>query len=227
MKTVSEATRIALYLTLIWAVIYLSLHAGKTLSTTTTSVQTVVTHADKVLDTVNHAAKTQDDYWTNQAGPQLVKTGRAIRETVDRIRRAADYTSVSLNDPKTGLLPTATSTLSVTTRSVDAMTNHVNASIDTLTKTATGTLNAATGTILEFHDLASDPRIKDSIAHFDETALHLDLMSESGASILKHGDSVAAYYDHRLTSPTGFVKTIGTGLWHLVIPATNIAIAVK
>lgn len=78
-----------------------------------------------------------------------------------------------------------------------------------------------------FNALIANPQNVELVGRLDLAALHLDEATAHGNDVLAHFDHVAGYYDARLTSPKGFVKTLGKGLLQLVTPASNVAIAIK
>lgn len=55
----------------------------------------------------------------------------------------------------------------------------------------------------------NDPALPQMLESFNRAAQSLSVASANGASILGHGDHVAAYYDKKLTTPLGFWKTVG------------------
>ena len=55
----------------------------------------------------------------------------------------------------------------------------------------------------------NDPAITQMLESFNRAAQSLSTASANGASILGHGDHVAAYYDKKLTTPLGFWRTLG------------------
>jgi hypothetical protein len=55
----------------------------------------------------------------------------------------------------------------------------------------------------------NDPAIPQMLESFNRAAQSLSVASSNGASILSHGDHVAAYYDKKLTTPLGFWRTLG------------------
>lgn len=107
-------------------------------------------------------------------------------------------------------------------------------SVNTLALNGGKTLEAGARAADTLNSRMADPRIDTILSELSVSSLHFDSVTANladatahGDAILANGDKLSTYYTTRLTTPQGFVKTLGLGLWHLVIPATNIAIAIK
>jgi hypothetical protein len=104
-----------------------------------------------------------------------------------------------------GLLPQATTTLEGSAQQIQL-----------LAKSGQDTLQSASFLLNSANRRIQDQRIDDVLAHFDESSLHLDLATASGASILAHGDHVAAYWDKKVTTPPRLIKTLTIDALHLI-----------
>lgn len=209
MSNAKELTKIALFLTLIASVIYLSVTLGGTLNAlaeTTRDIHTDVgvtlAHADEVLLSVDHAAHTQDDYWTKEAGPELFKTGRAVRKLVD-------YTNKSLNEPTKGLLPTTALALELAAIDVDNTTKHASDSIDKLTVGGQATLDAGTSALDTLREQMNSPQIPELMGHLNTLALHLDGIAANG----EKASADLGIAIHRLTQPPSKFHQFLTGAY--------------
>lgn len=69
----------------------------------------------------------------------------------------------------------------------------------------------------------ADPRLDAMLDSYNAAARNLSAMTAKGDSVLGHADHVAAYYDKKLTTPAGFVKTMVGTMLDLGSKAGNIA----
>ncbi len=132
---------------------------------------------------------------------------RESQKVIAAVKEAVVRTNCQLNGGPgcRGLLPQATTTLEDSAQQIQL-----------LAKSGQDTLQSASFLLNSANRRIQDQRIDDVLAHFDESSLHLDLATASGASILAHGDHVAAYWDKKLTTPPRLAKTITLEALHLI-----------
>ena len=186
------------------AVVALDLHAvlGDT--------QTVIVHADRVLTKAEgewqsekaeiHSiiaggrdAVAQADQFAQEQRKQLAKTSRDSDNQVRSlglVTRNAEKFFYNLDQQLNGhVLPDFD-------RELVATSTAAQFSFESLTKA---------GDALTFQ--INDPAIPQMLESFNKATASLAVASANGADILGHADHVAAYYDHKLTTPLGFWKT--------------------
>jgi hypothetical protein len=95
----------------------------------------------------------------------------------------------------------------------------VDEAVSSLSKSGNDTLQATTESIHSLNAQFNDPQIGLLIGNLNLTALHM-------ASSTEHANNIIAYYDNRLTSPKGFLRTIGAGLFSLIVPGAEVYTAV-
>lgn len=213
-EIVKEGVKVVLFVTLIAAVVAISVRLNRVLDgIAPVNLAPTLAKLNTVADTVNVAAQHQDDYWTKKAGPELTKTGRAVRSLVD-------YTNKSLNEPVRGVLPSLAASATGVSAQAESTLSQVGEDADKLTSAAEPVLFATTHAVEDLDGQVSNPDIREAVGHFDHAALHLD-------NTLASVDATADYYHRKLTTPAGFAKTLALGALHLVTPATNVAIALK
>jgi hypothetical protein len=101
---------------------------------------------------------------------------------------------------------------------IQAMTGAVT-NVGKMAQSGNDTFAAASESFKALTAQFNDPQIGLLIGNLNLTALHL-------ASTTDHANNIIAYYDSRLTTPKGFVKTLGAGLFSLIVPGAEVYTAV-
>jgi hypothetical protein len=115
--------------------------------------------------------------------------------------------------PCVGLLPTVQETFNQLKLSLEE--------VDKLTEAGTSLANSGTAAVNSLNLRISDPKIDSILAHTDMFMLHAQNSADNVDIFTQHGDHIISYFDERLTSPRGFIKTLGAGLLGLVVPVAN------
>jgi hypothetical protein len=162
---------------------------------------------------LNTAADNDAKYY-DQAAKELPKTSHSARALVDSTRKAVDQ-----------LWLTTLPVLNHTIAQIGQDSHQSFMRIDQATSSADIALKATAIDLDSLNKRIADPQIDLILGHLDVASLHLAQAADNGNRILGHGDHIISYYDARLTSPKGFVKTLASGLLQLVSPGAEVFLA--
>jgi hypothetical protein len=185
------------------------------LSTLTSGLTSTNSQLSTTLTKLNSAAD-QDTRYYQQAAEQLPKTEREIRDLLV-------HSDKNLNDPFTGTFSLLNQ--SITQLSLDSHTALTG--IDNVTIAAQSTLESGTHSLDLLSERIGDPKLDDILTHIDLASLHLDQATDNANGAIGNVNKITAYYDERLTSPKGFVSTLGRGLFSLIVPGADVYTAYR
>lgn len=176
------------------------------------SVKETAQNFNQVLFELSGVVKQEREAQTRQT--------REFNKTIADVHDLVIHTDQSLNGK---VLPEATALF----KESEAWLEVTAGESEKLTTAANSALDAATSSLDTLNGQISNPDIREMIGHFDESSLHLSLMTAHGDDVMSHADHVADYYDKRLTTPQGFLKTVGIGLFDFAYKGAGIATALK
>jgi hypothetical protein len=176
----------------------------------------------KATSNLNHVLEQERQAQTRQT----VETNKILAHASDFFA----HTDVNLNG-KRGLIPSVASVvqgldqhvnqelLPHADQTVQAMTTAV-ANVGTMAKSGNDTFAAATSSFQALTAQFSNPTWGLLLGNVNTTALHLSTTTE-------RMDHVASFYEDKLTTPKGFVKTLGAGLFSLIVPGADVYTAYR
>jgi hypothetical protein len=115
-----------------------------------------------------------------------------------------------------GLLPLSQDAVAAIADDVDKVAGTANTSIETLSAAGQNSLEASTRLLETGQERLADPRIGEIFDHLDIATLHLGNASVSFDDASGKVDHTFTYFDKKLTTPLGFWKTAGMGLFHMI-----------
>jgi hypothetical protein len=151
------------------------------------------------------------------------QTIQEIPRTQREFRKVLSNLDTNLNDPSLGTIPNLNKSIAVLT--VDL--NDTLMGMDKVESSANSTLSASIHVIDSLNSRISDPKIDDVLTHIDLTALHIDDATNNANQAIANVNHITAYYNKTLTSPKGFLSTIGKGLFSLIVPGADVYTAYR
>ena len=202
---VAKATALVAVALFFLAAAYTTWDAHRLIVQTTGHFDQILTQVGNTAQTVDLAAKEQKEYWatsTKNANKVLVDT----RETVAKLNRILGRTDVSINQV---LIPQVVTSLQQNNKDLHDVSLAATQSLSQLTKETVPLIQAAAATAENAAKATGDPAIKESMESLAKSGKNIEAATASLASIAKHGDETAEYYEKKLTTPKTFAVKVG------------------
>jgi ABC-type transporter Mla subunit MlaD len=217
-QAIRDGVILGCVVSLTFGALRLMYHVDEALASLPKSVQgvpQVVQDADATIkkvseaaDKLNAAAAKNSTYY-DQAARELPKTARTLRATIDAARGTIDDLRLTTVPQLNQTVADFDGQMKVTAQTYNTVGIDLDAGLQSLNRRI------------------ADPRIDSLIGNLDTSSLHFSETSAHIDATTADLQAVADHYRKVLLTKRGFWTTVAKGAESLIVPGTNLAIALK